>query len=87
MHHQEQRKEKQATVVSLDSYRERRNKRLPTIEIQLQPGGNVMYSAPDINSDNAFQALIGCYVVAGKLLQTLRESMKCGNGENCGTRE
>ncbi len=46
-----------------------------------------MYSAPDINSDNAFQALIGCYVVAGKLLQTLRESMKCGNGENCGTRE
>lgn len=72
-------KQRKGTVVNLDDYREQRNSRVPTIEIKLQPGGKVEYTTPGVNDDNAFQALVGCYVVAGKLLQSLSDKMsRCG---------
>lgn len=74
-------------MVSLDGYRERRNQHVPTIEIKLKPGGAIEYSTAGVDELNAFQALIGCYAVAGKLLETLRENMKCGTGGGRGTSE
>lgn len=72
-------------MVSLDGYRERRNKRTSTIEIQLRPDGKVEYATTGVDGLNAFQALVGCYAVAGKLLETLKENMKCATGGSCGT--
>lgn len=77
-------KQRKGTVVSLDDYREQRDQRVPTIEIKLQPGGKVEYSTPGVNDDNAFQALVGCYAVAGKLLKSLSDKMaRCGTN-GCG---
>lgn len=70
-------------MVSLDDYR----KKVPTIEIQLLPDGKIGYSTVGIDDSYAFQALLGCYAVAGDFMETLREKMRCGTGENCGTPE
>jgi len=49
---------------------------MPTIHITLLPDGSIGYDSVDLHAENTFQALVGCYVVAGKLLQKLREDMK-----------
>ena len=82
----EARKRKGIKVISLDDYRKEKQPVIPTIEIRLLPGGGIGYSKNGINEGDAFRALLGCYAVAGELLQTLREKMRCTSG-SCGTSE
>jgi hypothetical protein len=74
-------------VVSLDDYRKKGQPAIPTIEIQLLPSGLIGLNTANLHDGHAFQALLGCYAVAGELLETLREKMKCGAGEGCGAPE
>jgi hypothetical protein len=74
-------------VVNLDEYRRRASERTPTIEIKLIPGGAINYSSSDLRESDAFRALLGCYMVAGELLQTLGEKIKCGTGGSCGSQD
>lgn len=76
---------KESRVIRLEDYRKGRQVAVPTIEIRLLPGGKIGYSKNGLQEQDTFQALLGCYAVAGKLLQTLRENAKCGTG--CGTSE
>lgn len=87
MPHQEQGQGRSATVISLDEYRECRNKRVPRVEIEIQGGGKIEYDTPGVDDDNVFQALVGCYVVAGKLLQRVSERMKRCGTNGCGPTE
>lgn len=81
----ESQKRKARKVISLDDYRkDKRANVVPTIEIRLLPSGGVGYSKTDLRDGDAFRALLGCYAVAGELLQTLRENIKW---ENCGNSE
>ena len=84
MHHDQQDPAK-GKVVSLDAYREVRKSVTPRIEIQLLPGGKFAYSSVDLDESDTFQALIGCYVVAGKLLQSLRDRMQNGTDSTFGS--
>lgn len=74
-------------VISLDDYRKDKQADVPTIEIKLLPSGGIGYSKTGLQAGDAFRALLGCYAVAGELLQTIRENMKCGTGGSCGTLE
>ncbi len=76
----EAQKRKKGKVVSLDDYRKKEQAAPPTIEIQLLPGGMIGYNATGLDESHAFQALFGCYAVAGEFMETLREKMKWGAG-------
>lgn len=80
----EAQKRKAKKVINLDDYRKDKRASVPTIEIRLLPSGGVGYSKTDLRDSDAFRALLGCYAVAGELLQTLRENTKWGN---CGHSE
>lgn len=48
-----------------------------TLEIKLLGDGRVSYDVPELKTQQAFMALLGCYAVAGDLLDTLRGDMLC----------
>lgn len=81
---QKNRKPSGAKVVNLDQYRTRSVACAQKIEIDLLPGGGVGYSTVGLGEEDTLRALIGCYVVAGRLIQTLSDRMKkCGTND-CG---
>lgn len=75
---------KKGKVVSLEDFREKRRAAIPTIEIRLLPTGGVDYDTSNLREQDAFQALIGCYALAGDLMQTIRKHMS-NRSEGCGT--
>ena len=85
MPHNTQRR-KGIKVINLDDYRKDKRAGDRTIEIRLLPSGGIGYNTAGLQDTDALQALLGCYAVAGELLQTLREKMKCGTG-SCGEPE
>lgn len=68
---------KRRKVVSLDDYRKPQPKIAVTLEIQLLDDGRIMYDVPDLAPDRAFTALLGCYALAGELLNIIREEVLC----------
>ncbi len=45
----------------------------PTITIRLMKDGSVNYETDKLSDEHAFQALVGCYIVAGQMLKNLKE--------------
>jgi hypothetical protein len=73
---------RRAKVIKLDAYRKATREQTATLEIKLLADGRIMYDVPDLKTAQAFMALLGCYAVAGELLDTLRGDVLCTN-EHC----
>ena len=64
-------------MIKLETYRKNVQRQTATVEIKLLPDGRIMYDMPDLKAPQAFMALLGCYAVAGELLDTLRGDVLC----------
>lgn len=64
-------------MVSLNDYRKQAPKIAVTLEVRLLDDGRIMYDVPDLEPDRAFTALLGCYALAGELLDIIRGGVLC----------
>lgn len=64
-------------VISLSDYRKPEPKTAITLEIRLLDDGRIMFDDPDLAPEQAFKALLGCYALAGELLDIIREEVLC----------
>lgn len=71
------RAEGNARVIRLDDYRKSKRSSDVAIELRLLSSDEVEYTLPTLSTAEAFQALIGCYLLAGELLATLKGELEC----------
>ena len=63
------------TVMGARKRREISTRPTPTVEIKLLPDGRISYDLPDLEPEDAYKALLGCYAVMGEMLDTLRHEL------------
>lgn len=71
------RKEKKGRVIRLADYRKPDQNINTVIELKLLSGHDIEYNLPLLPPQEAFRALLGCYLIAGELLTVLMGEMEC----------